>query len=319
MKFGLAMILLEEIHYLADSIFNRSRNSTLSDEDEARIESYLELELSYLPFYEECEDLLQIIQPFSKVFQMLPECSDINGESLLKEIPNSKSIEKALEIWKKKGYKKKMLRAWVKDKVDVLLNKFNVLRGTLSNGKKVQLIIIPQHGRYGARKCGILSTVLSFYATHVIAFIGGTAGGHLYFEPTNQRIKRGWTFMEMEEGSRLRHIIDGKSARIADYEDIYMFALEDVNKSRNKLPNDWDESYTWLEKDRRIQNVGNNVPDFPKPRSFLLSKWVQDELQGHEDVIPSRDWRKRDEFKAKLDLCFGGYRKSLKYNSYSLL
>ncbi|KAJ6192123.1 hypothetical protein J3E72DRAFT_380226 [Bipolaris maydis] len=198
---------------------------------------------------------------------------------------------------------------WVKDEVDVLLNKvfhikktgkrlgskktkykkpydwFNVLRGTLSNGKKVQLMIIPQHGRYGARKCGILGTVLSFYATHVMAFIGGTSGGHLYFEPTNQRTswkldftgdsrqphaeenipkweERGWTFVQMEEGSRLRHIVDGKSARIADYEDIYMFALEDVNKSRDKLPNDWDEyfdekrralrSYTWLEKDRRI-------------------------------------------------------------------
>ncbi|KAF3038248.1 hypothetical protein E8E11_001313 [Didymella keratinophila] len=307
------------------------------------------------------------IPDYKRIRELIP------GKELIMEVENA---------WLAEGYPATMLRRWLRYKtinlapwfrdkvetiVDIILHIsptesqptntetqfekpypwFKMLRGTLPNKNKVQLIIIPPKRKYRKRESGILSTVFSFYATHPMAFINGVIGGHIYHEPTSQEIswkldftddlrqkhadesivkmkERGWKFKDMDKHVRGRSILDGKTTQLTEYENIYKSALKHVGKGNEELPAMLDnyfrerlravETYTWLEENGRITEV-NNVAErrliSPKSRG-LLSKWVHDKLSGHVDVIPKDQWGARKLVRAKLDLWFGGYQQDRK-------
>ena len=129
-----------------------------------------------------------------------------------------------------------------------------VLRGTLPAGKRVEIIIDPIHRKHP------VYTVLQFYATHVMCFVGGTLGAHLYYstakvmrslkvdfsgDPRQKRAEaaiknkyepRGWSFEEMgEDGDRARNAYD-RDSDVVSFRPLYVKALERVGKETSLPP-----------------------------------------------------------------------------------
>jgi hypothetical protein len=210
-----------------------------------------------------------------------------------------------------------------------------ILRGRLPDGKVVQLIVVPpDQGRL------LKSVILRFYSTHVMSFISGTVAGHLYRSTAKGKkgllldfredkrqsgaelaiqkwSERGWVFEKLETlGDRSRAASD-EDAKIVDMESSYIAALGKMGKVASELPNWWKcyfrertsavKMYTWLEKKGKIRQINheqNRMPD-DTPR---LSEWVHTALDGHEGVMPEKEWKSQDTPRIRVDLWFGGLR-----------
>jgi hypothetical protein len=211
---------------------------------------------------------------------------------------------------------------------------FRILRGTLPNGKKLQLMLVPT-----TLPGGILRTVLRFHATHPMSCISGTLGCHLYYHTAKEKIshtldftrdtrhrhalkgiekqeKRGWKFDHMSrEDVMTRRATDSK-VLMTEYEEIYKSALRSLGHDDHTLPDWWNdyfkerknafETYGWVENYGRITHISN--VRFRLSEEAKLLEWAHRELQGHTGVIPKEQWERRDDMQAKLDLWFSGAR-----------
>jgi hypothetical protein len=211
---------------------------------------------------------------------------------------------------------------------------FRMLRRTLPNGLEVQLMLFPN-------KETILHPILRFYATHVMSFIGGVFGAHLYYDTaeglksyewdiSDDRRKhrhsekgkskytdRGWTFEE-QGGECNRRFGNDEKVKMVDYEEIYKLALQSLHGHARVLPS-WLTEYfgmrkqafqvsTWLEDKRKISDISykDHDPELDPKKSNVLH-WVHDDLDGHSQVVPKHLWdQKEDTMFVQLDLWFGG-------------
>lgn len=230
-------------------------------------------------------------------------------------------------------------------------NELGILRGELSNAerttsdpakkKKVQVIIDRAHFKLP------LHTVLQFYATHVMCFIGGTLGAHLFYSTAIQHKSlvldfrkdprqflakraiekyrpRGWRFFDMK-----RELVSSRSTcdehtKMIDFEPLYAEALKKVKGTSAVLPppakaffsqkKNSFKTFTWVIEHGRIPKYGihNRNPAQSEswseiPRTTFLD-WVHQELDGHPHVIPKAEWEKEDTMRTALDIWFGGFR-----------
>jgi hypothetical protein len=205
---------------------------------------------------------------------------------------------------------------------------FHILRGTLPTNTKIQLMLVP------AKNHSVFHTILGFYATHPMSLINCAHGAHLYYDLAKDHIsheidvshlawkhdkaplakrkyeKRKWTFKPLHKGRKLRFGASD-SVAIADYEYIYKSAMHKVQA----LPYWWDdyfrsrrealETSSWLENKGKITDTTYHH-EFISRRGNLL-QWVQENLSGHDDVIPKRLWEQKEDIDwTRLDLWFGG-------------
>lgn len=136
-----------------------------------------------------------------------------------------------------------------------------ILRGELPSGKKVQIIID------SANRKSPLYTVLQFYATHIMCWIGGTLAAHLYYETAKplknetavhlkslvldfsmdrrqkvakiameKYIRRGWNFEEMNRDKLYSRTTCDQHTKMVDFEDLYTKALQSVKGTSATLP-----------------------------------------------------------------------------------
>ncbi|KAL6150008.1 hypothetical protein ACJBU6_11529 [Exserohilum turcicum] len=138
---------------------------------------------------------------------------------------------------------------------------FQMLRGELPNGRKVQIMIVPEKRKDCVRQCGILGTILEFHATHPMGYLTGTGGGHFFHDSASKKESfrinftdnpkqehaeegiskmkdRGWIFKDMHRGEKSRHNEDEISKWIS-YESIYKSALEDIPKGIERFERRW--------------------------------------------------------------------------------
>jgi hypothetical protein len=204
---------------------------------------------------------------------------------------------------------------------------FQILDGTLPSGTRLQLILVP------SRQSSVLHTILGFYATHVISFIGGTLGAHLYYDsaqfaqsydldvrdvpwkhrgviPAKKKYEPRWKFSPLNKGVRKRSAEDKGVLRI-DYEHIYQSALRDGQA----LPVWWDNYFkaretafttsSWIENEGRITDTF--CGDKFVSSSHSLLDWVQSNLTHSKHVVPAYEWADREDSSwIQLDLWFGG-------------
>jgi hypothetical protein len=272
-------------------------------------------------------------------------------------------MEGVRKLWKKEGLDDDQMRGYIIDKlsqeipfcsrseIDLVVDRvlhphrracpnplrsdvyhglgFRILGGVLPDRKKIQVIFIPP------KSTGI-RTILSFYATHVMCFIGGTLGAYLNWPTAKRRVgetfnfrhdvrqkkaeqsimkwkERSWSFNEISGNMVLRRAEDEK-VKMVDYEGIYKAALEQVHGGDRGLPRWWKAffnerkhafcTYNWTQANRRIFGVHNSRTPLGDSEHFL--EWIHTNLDGHPQVIPRKQWNERDEARVHLDLWFGG-------------
>jgi hypothetical protein len=284
----------------------------------------------------------------------LRDCRAINGI-----IP--KRQKKITKAWKKAGYPKESLPRYIKyilirsniaynsvqdiinlfldgtanheayDPADYPDDNFQIVRGTLPSGTEVKVMLT---------EANVLHTILKFYATHLISFIGGTLGAHLYYKSAEQKIsfkldkskeklrhthvqngldkykERGWEFNDARKERQLRSGDDKDVLRV-NLKSIYASALREQSSTKAKLPPQLKEYFeqrqqalnrrTWEEKNAQIQCVGYERRYVEDNGTWSLSEWVHEALEGHKDVMSKHDWEgKKDAMAMCLDLWFGG-------------
>jgi hypothetical protein len=247
--------------------------------------------------------------------QEVPFCSRAEIESLVDQVfhPQQRVCPKPLQTDKYHG------------------PGFRILRGVRPDGKKIQVIFI------SPKSTGI-RTVLNFYATHVMCFIGGTLGAHLYWRTAKEQIgetldfrndirhpqaeksilkwiDRSWEFRKISKKTELRHAMD-KHSKMVDYESIYKTALQQMHGNDCIFPGWWKNlfgerkyafsTYSWIQSRRRIIDVRNERKRLGDDNSEQFLDWIHTKLAGHPRVIPKDLWKKRDRAKVHLDLWFGG-------------
>ena len=132
--------------------------------------------------------------------------------------------------------------------------------------------------------------------------------------------ERGWTFKtsNKEKNPVARVGGDGKM-KIFDYEEIYTSALRSLHGDNRGLPSELKSYFrnrksafltsTWVEKKRKIKSIQYEDNESPSDdgtwdhRPAPVVRWVHDNLDGHDPVIPKKRWdeREKDEF-VLLDL-----------------
>lgn len=138
---------------------------------------------------------------------------------------------------------------------------FRILRGTLQGGKKIQIIVDAANRRHP------LYTILQFYATHVMVFLGGMLCAHMYYstakelrslkldfsEDRRQELAewaieykyrpRGWDFEDMNRKEVRSRAICDQETKMVDFEPLYAAALQKVHAGE-QLPNDIRDFFT---------------------------------------------------------------------------
>jgi hypothetical protein len=208
---------------------------------------------------------------------------------------------------------------------------FRILRGTLPDGKKIQVMLLPL-------RTTPMKTVLNFYGTPPMCIVSGTLGAHLYYDTAKEQIGelfdfrddtrhpeavnaikkwegRRWTFRDVSSEYTKRVALD-EHVKLTEYENIYTDALEKMNRKDLELPAWWKrffqdrkysfQSYRWYHVERKIAKVVSDDDDYRFYQSQDLLRWVQNELDGHDEVIPKAEWDKRNSAKIALDIWFGG-------------
>lgn len=217
---------------------------------------------------------------------------------------------------------------------------FRILRGTLPDGKKIQLMLLPT-------STTPIRTILNFYATHVMCFLYGAFGAHLFHDTAEEKIgekldfendrrhpwalkaiekweKRGWVFRDISSRLSLRRAEDNK-VKMIEYKHIYEEALQKTGRKDSKLPSWWDSffeerkhaflTYEWIHCARKICSIRNTRTTRTYEGDDLLA-WVHTELEGHDQVIPKKQWDQRDPAKIALDLWFGGIKINPNWNQW---
>ncbi|OWY54776.1 hypothetical protein AALT_g11717 [Alternaria alternata] len=214
---------------------------------------------------------------------------------------------------------------------------FQMLQGTLKGGTKVQLMLLPPNE-------SILHSVLKFYATHIMSFIGGIFKAHLYYDLSKEYKsytfdisedqykhkhsfrgiskyqERGWTFEEFPKSEDTLRSGGDPKVKMVSFRDIYRSALRTQCGDAQDIPKGVEDYFqkresafrvsNWTERERKIEHI--NYVDYEgekgsnhKPAGVV--DWVHDALDGHKDVTPKAEWNKREELQfVLLDLWFGG-------------
>lgn len=150
---------------------------------------------------------------------------------------------------------------------------FRKLQGTLKGGKKIQVIFLSAKGRQAVR------TVLAYYGTHVMSFISGSCGAHLYIKDANAGVcrlfdfhddprqpmipsieekweGRGWTIKRKNRSVWPRNMID-RDCKLVNFKRFYEEAFKEredwcspstlrsggilIDSWRSSLPRYWDD------------------------------------------------------------------------------
>jgi hypothetical protein len=213
-----------------------------------------------------------------------------------------------------------------------------MLRGTLRDRTRVQLMLFPPHET-------VLHQTLKFYATNVMSFVGGIFAAHLYHNSAVKRIsykldisedkykhkhsvkgiskytERGWTFKDIpKEKLPNRRMGKDKKVKMVDYGDIYRSALRsqcgDAQEIPRKVKDYFEKSKsafgvsTWVEKKSKIEDISYVDHEGMTGSDHIpagVLDWVHDALDGHKDVTPKAVWEEREKKQfVLLDLWFGG-------------
>jgi hypothetical protein len=218
-------------------------------------------------------------------------------------------------------------------------SEMRILRGTLPNGRSIQLITVDPYAS------GLIKTViLRFYSTHVMSFVSGTVAGHFYCSSTQNKKgylfdfkrdqrhdgaivgarkwkKRGWVFKRRSRAREPRAAFDDDS-KIIDMENIYLAALEKIGGDTSKLPSWWHcyfqsrkkavQLYSWHEQDGKIHNI-HRQPVRNDSSHPDLSEWVGRVLGDHEEAISREEWENHDVLGIRAAIWFGGVTSLLDY------
>ncbi|KAF2022544.1 hypothetical protein EK21DRAFT_95629, partial [Setomelanomma holmii] len=182
-----------------------------------------------------------------------------------------------------------------------------MLRGSLSTGRQIQLMVIPR------KRGALVKEVLGFYSTHPMGFITGPLGGHLYYSKAasgqafkfdfskdrrqagalvsiKKNAQRGWEFHEMKSLSTPGRITPRSAAdtesKLVSFQSAFEYA---VREERLALPEWWSyyfqasmrsyESFHWTVKEGIIEAISH------RELSHLegaLMEWVHNNMKEHK-------------------------------------
>jgi hypothetical protein len=210
----------------------------------------------------------------------------------------------------------------------------SMLRGTLPDGRRIQLMLMQPE-----KPMALVKTALGYYATHVMGWISGTTGGHLYYSPAangkaltldfkddprqqgaldaiTKHTDRGWTFTSISTRATDANDIVHRNAKdgealLVSFKDEYenLISKEDI-----ALPPWWNmyfeekhrlyTSLRWWEIGSRIKCITHETYH----AYGRLINWVHLYMSRHKYVIDHKAWYNPDLVKINLDIHFGGIR-----------
>lgn len=246
---------------------------------------------------------------------------------------------------------------------------YPLFQGSLKE-RKIQLILLRQR----EPKQTAVRAILDFYATHIMSFMSGTVGGHLYYstavkgksweldftQDPKQRNesaqmgiakwrRRGWEFYGREEV--IKRTARDRESKIVEFQDFYEQALGELpvkyetphrsrsamtkrhhkkdpdypwdyfknktaQRKKNYTTSEWGEimgrqrkeleTYSWVEENRRIRQVDNDLKKPTITYGHRIFDWVHEELEQHKYVIGREMWTDKVKKEAWLDVLFSG-------------